>query len=90
MGGGVAGGGGAYQCSGCGDLGAPRGTDHHLHPTVGAHDDAWTHRREWLFPWEGTEVVSQLPGQAVSTCPRPPPTGTPGLMKLAGEGDTPN
>lgn len=38
------------QCSGCGDLSAPGGTQHHVDLAVLTHDDL-VHGPERLFPW---------------------------------------
>lgn len=42
--------GSTYQCSGRGDLCAPRGSHHHPDFAILIHNDGWTHGREWLLP----------------------------------------
>lgn len=87
--------GGTYQRGGRGDLCAPRGTHHHADPAILAHDDRRTHGRQWLLPC-GHQMGGQgqrcwsaaCPGHQPS--PHLSPHPTPGLMKLAGEGGTPN
>lgn len=87
---------GTYQCGGRSDVRAPRGTHHHADLAILAHEDRRTHGREGLLPC-GHQMGRQGQRCWSAACPghqpflaQVPPCPTPGLMKLAGEGGTPN